>query len=92
MEMSEAWPDIYDERYIHEFEPEPTHKQQQKHWVERYLTMEHLLNDHKGNPNQFENSLKLCDKMGHPVLKLLESQWKLRQQHDQNFPMERKPL
>ena len=27
--------------------------------------------------------------MGHPVLSLLESQWKLRQQHDQNFPMEK---
>ena len=24
--------------------------------------------------------------MGHPVLSLLESQWKLRQQHDHNFP------
>ena len=23
---------------------------------------------------------------------LIESQWKLRQQHDQNFPMEQKPL
>ena len=26
--------------------------------------------------------------MGHPVLSLLESRWKLRQQHDQNFPMD----
>ena len=24
--------------------------------------------------------------MGYPVLSLLEGQWKLRQQHDQNFP------
>ena len=38
------------------------------------------------------NSHKLCDEMGHPVLSLLESQWKLKQQHDQNFPMEGKPL
>ena len=28
----------------------------------------------------------------HPVLSLMESQWKLRQQHDQNFPMKGKPL
>ena len=28
----------------------------------------------------------------HSVLSLLESQWKLRQQRDQNFPMEGKPL
>ena len=29
---------------------------------------------------------------GHPVMSLTESQWKLRQIHDQNFPMEAKPL
>ena len=36
MKMSEAWPNIYDEGYIHQFQPELTHKinsQQQKHWV-----------------------------------------------------------
>ena len=36
MEMSEAWPDAYNEEYIHQFQPEPTNKilkQQQKHWV-----------------------------------------------------------
>ena len=48
--------------------------------------MEHLSNDHEDHPNQHENSHKLCDETGHPVLSLLESQWKLRQQHDQNFP------
>ena len=30
--------------------------------------------------------------MEHPVVDMMESQWKLRQQHDQNFPMEGKPL
>ena len=25
-------------------------------------------------------------------MNLMESQWKLRQQHDQNFPMQGKPL
>ena len=54
--------------------------------------MEHLSNDHKDCPHQHENSHKLCDEMGHPVMNLIESQWKLRQQHDQNFPMEGKPL
>ena len=34
----------------------------------------------------------LAASTGYPVLSLLESQWKLRQQHDQNFPMEGKPL
>ena len=52
--------------------------------------MENLLNDHEDHPNQHENNHKLCDEMGHPVLNLTKSQWKLR--HDQNFPMEGKPL
>ena len=51
-----------------------------------------LSNDHKDYPNQRENSHKPHNEMGYPVLSLLESQWKLRQQHDQNFPMEGKPL
>ena len=47
--------------------------------------MEHLSNDHEDRPNQHDNSHKLCDETGHPLLNLMESQWKLRQQHDQNF-------
>ena len=34
MEMSEAWPNIFYEGYIHQFQAKPTHKihyQQQKH-------------------------------------------------------------
>ena len=54
--------------------------------------MEHLSNDPEDHRNQHENSHKLCDEMGHTNLSLLESQWKLIQQHDQNFPMEEKPL
>ena len=54
--------------------------------------MEHLSNDHEDHPIQHKNSHKLCDEMGYPVVNLMESQWKLRQQHDQNFPMEGKPL
>ena len=54
--------------------------------------MEHLSNDHEDHPNKQKNSHKLCDGRGHPVLNLMESKWKLRQQHDQNFPMEEKPL
>ena len=53
--------------------------------------MEHLSNVHEDNFNQFENSHKLCDETGHPIVNLMESQWKLRSQHDQNFPMEGKP-
>ena len=45
--------------------------------------MEHLSNDYKDCPNQQKNSHKLYDEMRHPVLNLTESQWKLRQQHDQ---------
>ena len=46
--------------------------------------MEYISNDHKDHPNQHENSHKLCNETGHLIVKLMESQWKLRQQHDQN--------
>ena len=52
--------------------------------------MDHLSNDHKNHPNQHENSQKLCDETGHPAKNLMKSQWKLRQQHDQNFPIDGK--
>ena len=55
-------------------------------------TSEHLSNYHKNHPNQHKKSHRLCDEIGYPVFSLLESQWKLRQQHDQSFPMEEKPL
>ena len=51
------------------------------------LPIEHLSNDHKDCPNQCKNSHKLCDETGHPIVNLMESQWKLRKQHDQNYPM-----
>ena len=55
--------------------------------------MEHLSNDQKNHRKHHKNSHKLCDEMGHPTVRLMEeSQWKLRQQHDQNFPMEGEPL
>ena len=47
--------------------------------------MEHLSNDHKDRSNQYENSPKLCNERGHSVLSLTGSEWKLRQQHNQNF-------
>ena len=32
-----------------------------------------------------------CNETGHPALNMMESQRKLRQERDQNFPTERKP-
>ena len=55
--------------------------------------MEHLSNDHKDHPNQYDNSHKQCDEIGQPVVvNMMESRWKLRQKHDKNFPMDGKPL
>ena len=54
--------------------------------------MEHLLNDNKEGPIQYKNGYKLRDEMEHLVVNWMESQWKLRQQHDHNFPMDGKPL
>ena len=53
--------------------------------------MEHLSNDHEDRSNQHKNSHKQCNESGHPVVNMMESQRKLRQ-HDQNVPMEGKPL
>ena len=52
--------------------------------------MEHLSNYHEDHPNQHKNGHMLRDETRHTFLSLLESQWKLRQQYDQNFPMEGK--
>ena len=49
-------------------------------------------NDHKDHPKLLKNSHKPCNVTGHLVLHLLESQWKLRPEYDQNFPIEGKPL
>ena len=57
-------------------------------FVEPCRPMEHFSCDHKVCSNQHENSHKLCDEAGHPILCLMESQWKLRQPH-QKFPMDR---
>ena len=54
--------------------------------------MENLSNDQEDHHNQHEDSHKLCDETGHLIVNLMESQWKLRQKHDQNFPMQGKPL
>ena len=54
--------------------------------------MEYLSDNHKYHPNLHKNGHKLFNEIGHPVLNLMESQWKLRQQTDQNFLMEGKPL
>ena len=50
--------------------------------------MEHLSNDREDHPNQHKNSHKQCDETGHPIVNMMESQWKLRQKHDQNSPIE----
>ena len=42
--------------------------------------MEHLSNDHQYRPNQYQNSPKQYDEMGHLVVNMTASQWKLRQQ------------
>ena len=46
--------------------------------------MEHLSNDHKEYPNQHKNNHELYGEMGRLVLGLFESQYKLRQKHDQS--------
>ena len=47
--------------------------------------MEHLSSNHEYRLNQYQHSLKLYNEMRYPFLSLMEIQWKLRQQHDNNF-------
>ena len=54
--------------------------------------MLHLSNDHKDCPNQHKINHNVWDETVHAVVVSLTSQWKLRQKHDHNFPMEGKPL
>ena len=54
--------------------------------------MEHLSNDHKDRFNQHENSNKLSNKTGHPVMSLTKKTMKTEIGFDQNYPMEGNPL
>ena len=59
----------------------------QRRCTQTYHPIEHPSNDHKDRPNQHKNSHKLCNEKRH-LLRLNESKWKMRPQHDQNFRME----
>ena len=50
--------------------------------------MERLSDNHEDRFNQYENGHNLCNEKEHSLLSFRESQWKLRQQHDQSSPME----
>ena len=49
------------------------------------------IDDCKSDRSQHDNNQKLCYGSQEPPLELKEGQWKSRQ-HDQNFPMEAKPV
>ena len=51
--------------------------------------MEHLSIDHENSRHLHK---MLCDEKEHSPLRWRKSEWELRQQYDQNFPMEGKPL
>ena len=73
--MNEASFDIYDEEYIHQFQPGNTHKYQQqlqKHRVWRYHPIEHLENYHKDHPNPYQSSHKLRNEKEQSFLSLKE--------------------
>ena len=55
-------------------------------------SIEFKSNDHMDHPNQHKNSNMLCNEMGHPVKSLTETVNENLRQHDQNVPMDGKPL
>ena len=69
--------------------------------METKTTIEPLLLEQSNETSWVSPALKstshflpqcLCNETGDPNVNLIESQWKLGQQHDQNFPTEGKPL
>ena len=64
MDMSEACPDIYDEGYIHQFQPETTAAAAQSlkisshHCTKNLTSMEYVSNDHEKRPNNYKNRHK----------------------------------
>ena len=91
MEMCEVLPDAYDEGYINSNLNSLTN-----FTSDRVTEFKDIL---PGNLSQMITktapiSLRIviiCHETGHHILNLMKSQWKLRQQHDQNFPMVGKP-
>ena len=87
--MNQAWPDTYNEGYILNSNLNLLTKLTSS---SRITEFKDILPWKISSPNQHESSHKLCNETEYPVLSLTEKQWKLRKQHDQNFPNERKPL
>ena len=64
MEISKAWPIIYDEGYVHSsLNP-----------LTKFINSSRGAIDHENRPNQNDNSHKLCNETRYPFLSLSESQ------------------
>ena len=70
MEMNEASRDIFYVVYIHQFQPEPTHKIHlaAAEAPSLKISSHGTSHAHEDHPNQHENRHKLCYEMGHPVV------------------------
>ena len=64
MGMSEACSDIYDEGYIHQFQPETTAAEARSlkisshHCTKNLMSMEYVSNDHEKRPHNYKNRHK----------------------------------
>ena len=85
MEINEARPYINGERYMYQLQPGSN----QKIWQPKLWTWNISQMITKTIPNQQVNNQELYIEKEHHILSLKESQQKLEQQHDQNFPKER---
>ena len=76
MEMNQAWPDIYVEGYIHQFQPGPTHKFTSSSRSTKFKDILHgtSLKWSQRPSNQHKNSHKLSY-MGHPVWWKVNGTW-----------------
>ena len=92
IEMSEAWPDTQMRDINSNLNPITKFTSISRNAEFKDIIPWNYLNQHKNHSIHHANRHRLCDKTRHPIVSLMESWRKLRHQHDQNFPMEGKPL
>ena len=92
--MIETWLDTYDEEYFHQIQFGTTRNSSSGTGAPRLkiTPIGQLSYDHEDHPNQLQFNDKLRNESGHPLLSLKQSEWKLSQKHNQNFPIKGKRL
>ena len=85
MKMNEAWPDLYNEGYIHKFQAGSTHKCSSSRGTIFFSLIRNLSDDHEDCPNWHKNNRKSCKKRDIPFWvwkKSIETETTLRSEFE----------